>query len=212
MEIPKGTVTFVLVSVAALLTPSLSAEQASRSGDAAGLPQFGTVKATMHAYFASLPNRQKGDLISQGDVQPIFAVLQQLGWVVEDQKEILTMVLSDQDFLVRTLRSQRGERFMRQVANDKLIYDRLNRIVRVQGGQRMLEDLIKLPDGATYAKADRARAVPGLLDLLPKNRSGKTREIRDYNKPTGKIYTATQLIDRLETSHRTATKNRTRSS
>jgi len=51
------------------------------------------------------------------------------------------------------------------------------------------------------AKMDRPRGVPGFLELLPKNRSGKTRTIKDYQQPTGLIYTEKQLLKRLKQSY-----------
>ena len=90
---------------------------------------------------------------------------------------------------------------MRRVSGYKLIYDRLDRIAHESGGQRLIRDLIKLPDGARYARWSPGRGVPGLVDFLPKNRSGKTRTVKDYTKPTGKIYTQKQLLERLEESY-----------
>ena len=42
--------------------------------------------------------------------------------------------------------------------------------------------------------------VPDFLDLLPKNSSGRVRTIKDYDKPTGRIYTEEELLRRLNRS------------
>jgi hypothetical protein len=88
---------------------------------------------------------------------------------------------------------------MRRVSGFDLIYDRLDRVSRVSGGQRMLEAIVRLPDGQRYAKpkSQLPHGVPDFLELLPKNSSGKVRTIRDYDKPTGRLYTADDLLARL---------------
>ena len=91
---------------------------------------------------------------------------------------------------------------MRKAASYGLIYDRLERIADERGGQQLLRDLIKLPDAEKYAPQKTARAVPNLVDFLPKDASGKTRTVKDYQKPTGHIYTANDLVRWLQVLHR----------
>jgi len=165
------------------------------------LPNFAVVHKMVRQQLASGHATQRGGLISQHEVAPIFQQLQQLGWDVTDRDEILQDVLPIGDPVVTILRSPKGRKFASQVAGYKLIYDRLDRIVREPGGQRLLRDLVKLPDAARYAKQNTGVGVPNLVDFLPKTRSGKTRAVKDYEKPTGKIYTSEQLLGRLRKSH-----------
>ena len=169
--------------------------------DKARLPSFSRVSATVQRHFAQLAEWRSGDLISQSDVRPIFTQLEQLGWQVSDQDKILKQVSPDNHFLVRTLRSKRGAKFMQQVSGYRLIFDRLDRISAESGGQKMIQSLIKLPDGARYAKQNPGRGIPGMTEFLPKNRSGKSRKVPDYKKPTGKLYTARQFLERLHESY-----------
>ena len=171
------------------------------AGSEVEIPVFSHVTATIQTHFAETRGWQPGDLISRADVKPIFNQLQQLGWTVSDKDKILSEMLGSSDFLVRTLRSRRGARFMQQVSGYKLIYDRLDRISAEPGGQRMIQDLIKLPDGAKYAKQNPGRGIPGMTEFLPKKRSGKSRKLTDYRRPTDKIYTQKQLIQRLQQSY-----------
>ena len=70
------------------------------------------------------------------------------------------------------------------------------------GGPRLIQDLVKLPDGEKYCKPKSGGGVPDLLDLLPKNASGKTRQIANYDEPTGHIYTQEHLLTRLGESYK----------
>jgi hypothetical protein len=67
----------------------------------------------------------------------------------------------------------------------------------VSGGQRMLRDLAKLPDGERYVKMQTPGAVPDMLALLPKKSSGQKRTIKNYKKPTGRVYTEQALAERI---------------
>jgi hypothetical protein len=182
---------FLGILILGLVANSATAEEEK-------LPSFGDVAKVVET---SLAHRGSGDIISRGDLGPVFRDLDILGWTVEDEKEILQQVLASGDPIVTTLRSNRGRKFIRQVAGYRLIYDRLDRIAQQPGGQRLIQDLIKLPDAARYAKMAPARGVPGMMEFLPKDRSGKTRKVKDYNKPTGKIYTANEFLKRLRKSY-----------
>ena len=172
-----------------------------QGSDSSQLPSLSIVTSTVRKHFVELKNRRPGDLISRSDVEPILAELEQQGWVVSDEAQILSAMLDSGHFLVRTLHSRDGKQFMRQVLGYKLIYDRLDRISAESGGQRLIRDMIKLPDGAKYAKLTPPRGVPAMTDFLPKNRSGKSRRVPDYRKPTGRIYTQVQLLERLTKSY-----------
>lgn len=165
------------------------------------LLNFSVVRQVVQRQFSADEQFRRGDLISQSEVAPIFRELAERGWEVEDRDEIRKDVLPAGDPVVAVLRSTHGRKFMARVSGYKLIYDRLDRIVREPGGQRLLEDLVKLPDAARYAKVDTGGGVPDLVGFLPKTRSGKTRQVKDYDKATGKIYTVDQLIERLRESH-----------
>ena len=164
-------------------------------------PAFDKVRSTVQRHFENLNAYKSGDIISKDEVRPVFQKLNKLGWKVKDEKKILEDTLDSSHVVVKTLRTRDGRRFMRKVSGERLIYDRLDRISHESGGQRLIRDLPKLPDASRYAKNKRPRAVPGLLDLLPKKRSGKTRRIDEYNKPTGRIYTEDDLIKRLKKSY-----------
>ena len=201
-SIPWGVRVCTLASVAfGLLSVSLvvAAPPASRGDRTTGGSAIGpaVIGQVVGRHFQGKRDYRDGDLIDRDDVTQILAVLKERGWSPDRAKEIESAALPANDFLVKLLSSSQGRRFMRKVKSFKLIYDRLDRIARVSGGQRMLTDLVRLPDGHRYAAWRPKRGTPNLLDFLPKRGNGRRRSIKDYDKPTGKIYTAEQLQERL---------------
>ena len=164
-------------------------------------PSWQQVTQIVNSTLGERKGYQAGDLITRSDAQRVFRSLANANWRPTDQKQILSDTLSDGDVLVRILSSQRGVVFMRKVGSDKLAFDRMDRVSRAPGGQRMLTDIARLPDGEKLAKMRRPHGVPGFLELLPKDSSGKTRTIKDYRKPTGRVYTGEQLLARLKMSY-----------
>jgi hypothetical protein len=170
------------------------------------LPEFSSIEKSVIDHFATRKDFRRGDLISKRDVKPIFASLKMAGWQVADEADILALILDEGKAVVRTLRSRNGQKFMRRVSGYRLIYDRLDRLSREPGGQRLISDLVKLPDAQRYAKMTPQRGVPSMLEFLPKTRSGKQRRVADYDKPTGRIYTMDAFLERLRESHAQAQK------
>ena len=174
--------------------------------DTSPLPTFAAVEKIVTEHFAAAKDHRAKDLIARGDVQPLYVLLERAGWKVADQKQIQDSLLSDQHVLVKKLRTSAGKKFMRQVAGDPEVYDRLDRFVRLPRGERMLQDLIDGPDGHK------------LLDYMTKTQGGKelgkmlsdAPRGRDFNDQTGRIYTVKTLVERLKSSHAQAEKQAAR--
>ncbi len=169
---------------------------------ASSRPSPAVVRRVVADYFSKKDGYERGDLITRRDVQAILKRLRQRGIVPRDAKEILGAALPESHFLVELSKSTQGRRFLRKTKNEELIYDRLDRIAGVPNGQRMLRDLVKLPDAHRYAPIRPARGTPSMLELLPKRGSSRTRTIPNYAKPTGRIYTEADLVKRLRESLR----------
>jgi hypothetical protein len=161
-------------------------------------PPWKEIEVQLDDLFADLEGWEQHDLVSRRQVKAVLDELQQLFGELPDADALLEDTLDDQDFLVVQLTSPAGRRFMRSVSEEKLIYDRLDRIAREAGGPALIRNLIRLPDGEVFVRSSRAATVPGLLELLPKRGNGKSRRVRDFDKPTGKIYTAEHLKGRLQ--------------
>ncbi len=185
-----GTVVCVFVCA----SPTLAQESKKR-------PSIKQVSGITQAKLAEREGYQPGDLITQTDVKRVLLALNSSGWQPTDSKQLLADSLPENAVLARTLKTKKGARFMRKVGDYELIFDRMDRVSRVSGGSKMLTDIAKLPDGEKLAKLNRPNGVPGFLDLLPKKSSGKVRSIKDYEQPTGRIYTEKQLLQRLKESY-----------
>jgi hypothetical protein len=148
-------------------------------------------------YFATLSDYQPGDLITRKDADSVLQEMANQGWQVPQADKLLDNVLKESDPLVGLLSTKQGKRLMRKVSSYTLVYDRMDRVSRVSGGQRMLRDLAKLPDGERYVKMQTPGAVPDMLALLPKKSSGQKRTIKNYKKPTGRVYTEQALAERI---------------
>ncbi|MHB8953327.1 MAG: hypothetical protein ACYC4U_10195 [Pirellulaceae bacterium] len=160
------------------------------------------IQQVVTAYFGDQAKYRPGNLISQSDAGAILKKLGEIGWQPLDQDQILADALPDSHPLVSLARSKEGKKFMEKVSGFDLIYDRMDRLSNVSGGQRMLEALVRLPDGEKYAqpKKQLPNGVPDFLSLLPKNATGRVRTVKDYDKSTGRIYTEADLMRRLNRS------------
>lgn len=157
-------------------------------------PNWNDVLRTVQAHFTTQKGYRTGDLISQSEVRPVFEKLKAIHFEVPQQEEILAAIPADQEFLVQQLQKRWGRPLMRKIAAKPLVYDQLDRIAQQAGGEQLIRDLPKMPDAP--------KAIRHLPDLLPKNSSGRTRVVPDYDRPTGRIYTETELLRRLDKCYR----------
>jgi len=185
---PPGTRHAAVAAVCLLLLPGRVS--------AGPLPDFPAVAAVVRSHLASLPDFQTNDLLARSDVEGVWDKLAAAGWQVADRREIVQDVLPDSHLLVAQFRTRQGKVLMRKIASKPLVYDRLDRVSEVAGGPQLIRQLPRLPDGEL--------AIGHLEDLLPKIGSPDKRAVKDFDKPTGKIYTAAQLLDRLQTSRQKA--------
>lgn len=163
------------------------------------LPKFAAVEKLVRGELVS-EDRPAGDIVSQGDVAPLFAKLQKLGWTVGDWDDILAAVPADDNFIVQQLRGEGGQELMRAVQRYEGGYDRLDRLSRLSDGRQIVRDLVRGPDGAKLiqylAEEQGGRETGRMLGRAP--RGGQ------FNRPTERIYTADQFVARLRQSYRPA--------
>jgi hypothetical protein len=189
------------LTVALTIAGKASGQGTARAAAAPGV-SLQQVEQVMVAHLSSQPQHRPGDLIAQSDVAEILKKLADAGWQPADHKKILADTLPDANGLVSLLRTSQGRKYMDKVKGFELIYDRMDRLSQASGGQRTLDAIVRLPDGEKYSKPkkDLPYGVPDFLYLLPKNSSGRVRTIKDYDKPTGRIYTEADLLRRLTRS------------
>lgn len=135
-------------------------------------------------------------LISQSEVQPILAILEKSLWKVPDAERIVADTLPASHMLVQKLRTPRARSFATAVARLPHGFDRLDHVSRLSDGSTIIDRLIDTPDG--YKLIDYMATAPGgeeLGGMLSAAPGGK-----NFNQPTGRIYTQKDLLERLEKS------------
>lgn len=154
------------------------------------LPDFPVIQQAVEQFFATLEDYQDGDLIHQSLVEQALDRALDTGWDPKTRDAIVKRTLADGSFLVKTLSSPAGRKFMRRVARQQGAYSRLDRLSAISRGERLIRDLIRIKDGDK------------MIEYLATTRGGQTmgrmmaatpRGV-DLNKPTGRIYTADEFL------------------
>lgn len=174
-----------LLSVATTADASAAAPSAPRTG--------GDVKMIVTEYFAGVKGYAPGDLITRNQVRDVLDRVEKHHGKLADRAKFERRTLADDSFLAGQLRTANGKKFMRQIAAMPLGFDQLDRLAQLPQGHSTVERLVRGPDG--YKLLDYMSKAPGGKDMakmLSKDGAG------DFNKPTGKIYTAEQLVKELQ--------------
>jgi hypothetical protein len=146
-------------------------------------------------HFATQAGFQEGDLITREATQALLVKLQEKGWQVKDEDELLERLLPEGDFLVKQLQDTKGREFLRKIQKYPGGVDRLDRLARMPQGKNNVNDLIrKVPNGADWIQAmTTTKEGKRLGKSLSNTRSGK-----NFNQTTGKIYFVPQLAQELD--------------
>ena len=158
---------------------------------------FSKVKNLVQWHFSLRRDHAPGDIVSRSNVEPVLKQLRLIGWVIPDQKSILNRVLRDDDYLVRQLRRTVGRKFMRNVREYPMVYDRMHRLTGLANGRRALQEMIRTPGGHKVMlqltqKTDDQKRDPILAGV---------RTDANFDKPTGRIYTVEHLLAALKKSY-----------
>ncbi|MCG8584499.1 MAG: hypothetical protein MI757_07300 [Pirellulales bacterium] len=157
---------------------------------------FAEVQQIVARHFSAIKGYQPGDLITRGQVADLFKQLELYGWKVADKNAILGQVLAESEFVARSLRTDQGKQFMRQIKGYPEGFDRLDRIARMPQGRGNVSQMIKMPGGYEMIQAmtttHRGKVLGQRLSNAPQG--------KDFNKPTGRIYNEAALVARLKVS------------
>ncbi len=164
-------------------------------------PKFDQVATTVTNYLRSQPNYQDGDLVSQKQVAAALDAVADLGWKVPDRDQIEQRALADGSFLATQLSTPAGRKFMRKIASKPGAYQRLDQLSTISRGERTVRDLVQKKGGDEF------------IEYLATTSSGRnfgrmmarTKNGVDLNKPTGRIYTANDLLKALKTVYASST-------
>jgi hypothetical protein len=147
------------------------------------------------------PRYRDGDLIVRGDVEPIFNELLGLGYVPADSEALYDAFLPDMAPLIQVLRSETGRKFMLQIRDIKGAYDRLERLSWLPRGPLALGQLVNAEDAVEKL---RMLTTPAGAAAIRKQFPDDSRA-QNFDRPTGHIHTAAQLLDHLQEIHRQKT-------
>jgi hypothetical protein len=161
------------------------------------IPDFNDITSEVQRYFATQPDHRPNDLIRRSQVEAVLKNVAAAGWRINNSQQIVELGLPDSSFLVRELATPSGKKFMRKVATRAGGYSHLDRLSTIPRGERIVRDLIRDPKGddlITYLATTKGGHNMG--KMMAGVRGGV-----DLNKPTGRIYTANDLLAVLKKLH-----------
>jgi hypothetical protein len=157
-------------------------------------PDDRAVAKVVEEFFASQSGYQKDDLITRSQIEKVVAKLVSDGVKISDPGSIAKRGLGDDSFLVREFSTPNGKRFMRKIAPRSGAYSHLDRLSTIPRGESTIRDLMRTKDGDKMieylATTKGGRNMGGMM--------AQARGGVDLNKPTGRIYTADDLVTALK--------------
>lgn len=190
----SGTAVSLLGLVSALVAAPASATKDTP------IPPFEDVELAVKQYFKAKPDFKFGDLITREDVAPLLARLQQMWLPAADAAKIRERLPVQGEFLVNQLSTPDGRKFMRRIASYPDAYDRLDRLSRMPHGQQTVSALVRGPGGEKMIEY--MTETPGGRELGKQLSNAPTG--RNFNAPTGRIYTVAMLLEYLQQCHTAA--------
>jgi hypothetical protein len=156
---------------------------------------FSTISQAVQQYFATLPDYKRGDLITQSHVAAALeGVRAAAGWEFPSHDDIVHLALADNAFLATEFSTPSGKKFMRRVAQQPGTFSRLDRLTMIAGGKKVLRELLRTKRGDVFV--DYLATTSGGQNL-GRMMAGVPHGV-DLNRPTGRIYTADDLLAVLE--------------
>ena len=194
MRTQTGFLTFGTI----ILLFAAAAEPAAGKDKTKSIPSSSELKQAVLRYFQDHAPKgyQAGDLLTRENIEPLLAQLQKQGLPLPDAKQILESVPSKNEFLAEQFATPAGREFMRKIAKYPNGYDRVDRLSRMARGQGRIRELIRGPGGDEMIEY--MTTAPGGKEMGKMLENAPLGE--NFNQPTDRIYTADQLLDRLEKS------------
>jgi hypothetical protein len=159
-------------------------------------PDFTAAIQSVENHLRSSADYQPGDLLTQSQIEGALEQLRKDGWELSDPGPVVKAGLPDDSFLARELATPAGRKFMRKIARYPGGFSQLDRLSSISRGKMIVRDLIRRPGGDTFVEylttTNGGRKLGGMLAATPNG--------VDLNKPTGRIYTADDLISALQRS------------
>lgn len=158
------------------------------------LPPLSEIKGGVLRYFRAQTDYRPGDFVTRQQLQPLVTVLVSQGVPKGWAHQIMQRSVDKDEFLAKQFGTPAGRQFMREIARYPKAFDRLDRLARLPHGQQTIQDLIRGPDGEKLVQymtmTSGGKELGRMLSYDPNN--------KDFNAPTGRIYTAEGLLEWLE--------------
>jgi len=157
-------------------------------------PSFAEVEATVADYLATAKSQTAEDLLTTSHAIAILDAIEKLGWKLSDRGAIERRTVPDDAFLSKQLRTTAGRKFMGKISALPLGYDQLDQLSQMPQGRSTVERLVRGPDGHKLLEyMTEEKGGRELAKMLSKDSK------QNLTQPTGKIYTAEQLLRELKT-------------
>ena len=183
---------WVPLALILLVTPVTSARESQDSQLDAE-----TIKSITTRHFASYPDRDPCEIISQSEVTTLLDQFRRMGWQSTTLNALTRTVLRDNDFLVRQLRTPAGKKFSKKIARYPDGYERMYQIVRLNNGRQLAHDLIH--DRGGNELVEYLTTTAGGKNLS--QQLSKTPQGAKFGESTNLLFTQDALTKRLLTIH-----------
>lgn len=164
-------------------------------------PSWSVVKQAATKALDSQPGYRAGDLITRTEVESVLRQLDRVPWKVPDRQELLARSVEPGSYLAQLGSTPSGKSFLRQVARTPQALDRLDRLSGLPQGQQTIRDLMRSPKGYEMLQYMASPQGAGLGRQLSNAPQGA-----GFNAPTGRIYTAEALLNRLKALYDASTR------
>ncbi len=181
---------WVLAILAALIADLRAAEPEKE------LPTMSQIIQAAKTEIGTWQHYEAGDLITREQGKKLIDAIGKLGWTPTNDEELLAKMHEAKDPICELLLTDKGRPFMR-------------RVLKLPQGIDRVDNLIKLPDGRALVKRLlHDKGGDELIQYLTTSEGGKNlgkmlgKEAHvNFNKPTGRLYTAKALLLEVEAQY-----------
>lgn len=186
----------IIIAWAIAILAAMIADLRAAEPEAKELPTMAQIIQAAKTEIATWEHYQAGDLISREQGQQLIDAIAKLGWTPANDEQILAKVPDAKDPLCELLLTDKGRPFMRQVLKMPLGLDRVDNLLKIPSGKALVKTLVNDKGGDQLIQyLTTSEGGKNLGKML-----GKEAHV-DFNKATGRIYTAKALLLEVEAQY-----------
>jgi len=186
----------IIIGWALAILAAMIADLRATEPEAKQLPTMAQIIQAAKTEIANWEHYQAGDLISREQGKKLIDAIGKLGWSPANDEEILAKVPEAKEALCELLLTDKGRPFMRRVLKMPQGLDRVDNLIKLPNGRALVKQLVNDKGGDQ------------LIEYLTTSEGGKNmgkmlgKEAHvDFNKATGRLYTAKALLLEVETQY-----------